>query len=97
MFNSPELLLFIYKSLLVLYSSNYLGKEFDNLQEFFGLTYEEIHDKYQELINEVDQEMQVIGEQEKYLIFRKFGRIHVRRRDAKVGDRELSMDVESDD
>jgi hypothetical protein len=51
MFNPPELLLFVYHSLMVLFCSNYLGKEFDNVKEFFTLSYEMVHEKYQELIN----------------------------------------------
>jgi hypothetical protein len=37
--------------------------------------------------------MKVIGEMDRYLIMRKLGRIHLRRRDTKIGDPELSMEV----
>lgn len=80
MFNSLEVLLFAYKSLMALYSLNYLGTEFDSLSDLFAMGYVELKETYSQLLTELEEEMIVIEESEKLAVMKHMEMIYLRRK-----------------
>lgn len=96
MFNSLEVILFMYRSLLSQFSSNYLGEEFRDVAKFFSLSFKEIDTGYHMLVQELEKEMNRIGEKEKFAILKTFKKLYIRKLD-KAEAEEYSMEVESDE
>lgn len=57
MFNAIEAILFFYKSLILLYSSNYLGVEFTDIDGFFKMSFDLVEENYRDLLVDLSKEM----------------------------------------
>lgn len=97
MFNPLEVLLFAFKSLLALFSLNYLSKEFDSLSELFAMSYAELIEKHGELIQELDEEMKTIDVTDNLTVMHNIERIYKRKREREVTGDNMSMEVESEE